>query len=67
MPIVGEERFELNSSRIGRIVGENLLFSVIGDKAFKEEFPEWVPAPKPILNEQDVDSEREESEIQREG
>ena len=67
MPIVGEERFELNSSRIGRIVGENLLFSVIGDKSFKEEFPEWVPAPKPILNEQDVDSEREESEIQREG
>lgn len=67
MPIVGEERFELNSSRIGRIVGENLLFSVIGDKSFKEAFPEWVPAPKPILNEQDVDSEREESEIQREG
>ena len=67
MPIVGEERFELNSSRIGCIVGENLLFSVIGDKSFKEEFPEWVPAPKPILNEQDVDSEREESEIQREG
>ena len=67
MPIVGEERFELNSSRIGRIVGENLLFSVVGDKSFKEAFPEWVPAPKPILNEQDVDSEREESEIQREG
>ena len=67
VPIVGEERFELNSSRIGRIVGENLLFSVVGDKSFKEAFPEWVPAPKPILNEQDVDSEREESEIQREG
>lgn len=66
-PIVGEERFELNSSRIGRLVGENLLFSIVGNKDFKEAFPEWVPAPKPILNEQDIDPEREESEIEREG
>ena len=57
-PIVGEERFELNSSRIGRLVGENLLFSVVGNKDFKEAFPEWVPAPKPILNEQDIDPKR---------
>lgn len=67
MPIVGEEYFQLNSSRIGRFVGEKLLFTVIGNKRFKEMFPKWVSVSKPNLNEQDTGLEREESEIQREG
>ena len=66
VPIVGEERFGLNSGRIGRLVGEELLFTVIGSKTLKASFPEWVLASDPALNEQDQDAGCDESEVMRE-
>jgi len=66
-PVACEEHFRLNSSRIGRLVGENIVFSVVGPEKLKSKMPEWVPAPVPVMNEQDLEQELNESEIVREG
>ena len=63
---VGFERIDLYSTRIKSVVGENVLFTVVGPSSFAERFPRWVPAARPALNTQDIDSESEESSRERE-
>ena len=65
-PVACEEHFLLNSSRIGRLVGEDIVFSVVGPKKLRSKMPEWVPAPLPVMNAQDLEQELNESEIIRE-
>ena len=64
--LVGFERIDLYSTRIKSVVGENVLFTVVGPSSFAERIPRWIPAARPALNVQDVDSEPEESSRERE-
>ena len=64
--LVGFERIDLYSTRIKSVVGENVLFTVVGPFSFAERIPRWIPAARPALNVQDVDSEPEESSRERE-
>ena len=42
------------------------MFSVVGPKKLRSKMPEWVPAPLPVMNAQDLEQELNESEIIRE-
>lgn len=63
---VGHERIDLYSMRIKSVVSENVIFTVVGSSSLAERFPKWIPAARPALNVQDVDSETEESLRERE-
>lgn len=63
---VGVERIDLYSTRIKSIVGENVMFAVVGSCSFAERFPMWVPAARPTLNVQDTVDESSESTRERE-
>ena len=63
---VGFERIDLYSTRIKSVVGENVLFAVVGPSLFADRFPRWVPAARPMLNVQDMDGGVDESSRERE-